>query len=81
MSPLDRKRVKEALFATLAVSLAIAIACVVGCALAQPFAPNANASNTANNSAQANPTTTVELPAAGGRRPDYPVTTAPAAAK
>ena len=44
--------------------LAFVLAVLAGCALAQPFAPNATASNAANNSAQANPTVTVDLPAA-----------------
>lgn len=51
--------------------LALLSAFVVGCALAQPFAPNANAKNAANNSAQANPNVSVQLPgsAANSRTP------------
>ena len=42
--------------------LAFVAAVLAGCALAQPFAPNANASNAANNAAQANPNVQVSLP-------------------
>ena len=62
MKPLDVQRVKTAILATLALAACMAVACLIGCAAAAPFQPNANASNTATNSAQANPTTTVELP-------------------
>lgn len=52
---------------------ALAAAVLLGCAAATPFQPNANASNTANNSAQANPAVSVSVP------PGQPTATQPAA--
>ena len=45
-----------------AALIALFIAITLGCALAQPFAPNANAANTASNTATASPSVTVTAP-------------------
>lgn len=54
------------------ISTALAVAAtLIGCAAALPFQPNAAASNSATNTAQANPSVSVSLPAA--TEPGIPV--------
>jgi len=49
----------NALVNGLAAVLVVAVATLMGCALAQPFQPNANAANTATNTASASPVVTI----------------------
>lgn len=67
---------------TIAVTISTILACaavMVGCAAALPFQPNANASNTATNTAQANPAVSVQLPVAPSTAMPVPAaTTCPA---
>ena len=65
----------QAFIAFLKWLIAVLSALIVGCALAQPFQPNANASNAAANTAQSNPNVQVQLP--GGQ----PNTRTPAASQ
>lgn len=48
-------------FAPLRLAIAFIVAVIAGCALATPFQPNANASNTATNTANASPNVSVDL--------------------
>lgn len=55
------------------ISTALAVAAtILGCAAAMPFQPNAAASNTASNTAQANPAVTVSLPTAPDQHGQLP---------
>lgn len=59
--------------------VAFILAVIAGCALATPFQPNANASNTASNTATASPATSVTLhPATPAAQPPQPTAPNPA---
>ena len=59
--------------------IAFVLAAVAGCALATPFQPNANASNSATNTATASPNVSVSVPGgdAAGTRPPSPAVVKP----
>ena len=59
-------------FDLLRYAAAFIVAVIAGCALATPFQPNANASNSATNTATASPNVSVSVPggsAAGTTKP------------